>query len=127
MTNADRVTESALNRTFWLLRDTNSPHHGKWLGEDSLVANEELLLGRGYWYNGVGVDEFAWKESRPYANVFPSDKRPPAVTTMTWGPDGSEVTLTIATYGSTGEMLEIYYKDVSPTRSLDRMFHFVDR
>ena len=119
MTNADRVTESVLNRTFWLLHDTNSPNHGKWLDGDSLVANEELLLGRGYWYNGVGIDKFAWKESRPYADVFPADEQPPVVTAMTLGSDGSEVTLTIATYGSTGEMLEIYYKDVSPTGSLD--------
>ena len=119
MTNADRVTESVLNRTFWLLHDTNSPNHGKWLDGDSLVANEELLLGRGYWYNGVGIDKFAWKESRPYADVFPADEQPPAVTAMALGSDGSEVTLTIATYGSIGEMLEIYYKDVLPTGSLD--------
>ena len=89
MTNADRVTESVLNRAFWLLHNTNFLQDGKWLDEDSLVANEELLLGRGYWYDGVGVDEFAWKESRPYANVFPSDERPPAVTTMTLDTGGS--------------------------------------
>ena len=119
MTNADRVTDNVLNRTFWLLHDTNSPPDGKWLNEDSLVANEELLLGRGYWYNRVDAGGFSWNESRPYANMFPADERPPVVTAMTLGSDGSEVTLTIATYGSSGEMLEIYYQDVSPTGSLD--------
>lgn len=119
MTDADRVTESSVTGSLWLLRNTNSPNHGKWLDGDNLVANKELVWGRGYWYNRVGADELAWNEFRPYTNVFPSNELPPAVTAMTWGPDAAEITLTIATCGSMGEKLEIYFKDVSPTGSLD--------
>lgn len=117
--DADMITDVASNRNFWLLDDTNSANHWKWLDEDNVLANEFLTLGRGYWYNRRTTNEFTWSEPRPYADPFPRDNNPPCVTAMTFNAQGDQVTLCISARGVSGETLEIYYQDFSPTNAFD--------
>ena len=114
-TNADQATETTSNTISWLYVDTNSPLHEKWVLDTNTISSLELLLGRGYWYNRTGTNALSWNEARPYPNPFPSDGAPPFITNVTFNGAGDEATLSINTLGTTGEMIEVYYQDVSAT------------
>ena len=118
MTNADRITETPANQIFWLLDDPASSNHGLWLDENSLVAQEELLMGQGYWYFRSPTNYFTWTESRPYSNPFPTNQEPPVISAIHFDSASNEVSLYILTTGLVGT-LEIFTLDLAYTGSLD--------
>ncbi|NCC53442.1 MAG: carbohydrate-binding protein, partial [Spartobacteria bacterium] len=116
---ADQIIEPMAPNQFWLLDDPESPNHGMWLDQDNLLANETLIMGNGYWFNRVSSENFEWTEPRPYADVFPTDGTPPVIENMELNAAGTELTLTIATWGMPGELLDIFYQDLDETDSFD--------
>ena len=118
---ADEITdEHQSQQKYFLLDDSGSADHLKWLySANSVLANENLLMGRGYWYDRYLSTSFDWTESRPYADDFPSNGNPPLITNMVVNSAGDEVTLHIETTGATGEELDVFYQDVAETGSFD--------
>ena len=115
VTNADAVSDliGGDYAQAWLLDDTNSSNHGKWVDASTNLSDTALLVGRGYWYQRILTNSFDWQETRPYANYFPTNDNPPYVSSMTFNSNKDEVTLFIATTGEAGEKIDIYYQDLS--------------
>ena len=116
-TNADQVTDTLNSDIYWLLNDSGSPHHLKWLLGTNL-SNFALKPGEGYWYQHQGTNALSWSEARPYANPFVVSTNPPSVTGVAVDAGGSNVTLSISTTGATNETLDVLYQDVSRTSSM---------
>jgi len=114
-TNADEVTDTILDEQFFLFDngDTNHPAYRKWVDANTNIANVELLIGQGYWYNRRVTNALSWTEARPYADLFPANTNPPIVNAMSINAQGDEVTLEIEVTGESGELIEIYYKDLT--------------
>ena len=112
--SSDVITETVGNQYFWL---TNASPSSLWLDENNVLANEDLLMGRGYWYDRATSNSYMWTETRPYADVFPNNEDPPAITSVTFNASGDEATLYIDTWGSVSEVVEIFYQDVSQTNA----------
>ena len=111
--DADQIADPVGGATVWLLDDTNSPLHGRWVDANTNPSALELSLGRGYWYSHRSTG-FVWSAARPYADLFPGDDSPPRVACMAFIAQRDEVTLGIASAGA-GERLEIYFKDLGST------------
>lgn len=93
---------------------------GLWLDENNVLANEMLGLGRGYWYNRIHSNLFTWSETIPYPFVSPGNDDPPQVTKIApHVPQENEATLTVTAHGTPGEILEVYYQDISLAGSLN--------
>jgi len=80
------------------------------------IANVELLIGQGYWYNRRVTNALTWTEARPYADLFPANTNPPIVNAMSINAQGDEVTLEIEVTGESGE--PIHHGNSSPLNSL---------
>ncbi len=111
--DGDQVTDNASGLNYWLLSDTNSPNHLKWVGTNGVVSAQTLNTGAGFWYWRRGTNGFNWTESRPYADPFPVTQAPPAVQDIYPNAEGDELTLDIQATGADGELLEVYYKDLA--------------
>jgi hypothetical protein len=81
-----------------------------------------LELGKGYWCEVAGGAGMVWAEVSPYAtDMFPADNGTPQITGMSVIDGGSAVRLMIRCAGIKGEMLDIFYKDVSVTDRFDTL------
>ncbi len=119
MPDADRVSEliGGSYAQSWLLDDTNSPNHGKWVDPSTNLSETILLPGLGYWYERLSTNAFDWTEPRPYANPFPTNGNPPFVAAMAPNAAKDEITLLIGTSGDPGERLDVYYKDLAASNA----------
>lgn len=104
----------------WLLDDSSSPNHGKWIGSDGRPSTLWLGTGLGYWLNNKTTNDYSCTESRPYAAAFPSAGTPD-IESIEWIPGGSSgaVTLSILPPGGQGASLDLYCKDVPRTLATD--------
>ena len=95
------------------------PYSSAGVVPDSVSAN--FKMAGGYWVNNTASESTLWIESRPYANIFPAEGELPAITEIQVVPQKTAVSisLTIIPCGATGELLDVYYKDVVSTGQLD--------
>ncbi len=112
-TDGDQITDHTAGVSYWLLSDTNSPNHLKWVDTNGVASAITLDTGTGFWFWRRGTNGFDWTEARPYGAPFPVDTAPPAVQDMYPNAAGDELTLDIQASGETGELLEVYYKDLA--------------
>jgi len=80
------------------------------------AGSNTLLMAKGYWYENMSTGTCMWVEVRPYASAFPPEGTFPAITGIRIE-NGRKAVLTIECGAS--RKLDIYYKDFSPTGSLE--------
>lgn len=105
---ADRVTAGVLSNNFWLLEDAGSTNDGLWIDATGGVATQFLTMGLGFWYDRRSSNVMWWTETRPYGNAFSINL--PQVTEIAVR---SNTLLTIACSGETGEVLEVFWHNLS--------------
>jgi hypothetical protein len=111
--NPDLVSVHDPAADHWLLSSPGNPNDGKWLDANNNVSSVEFCLGTALWYDRKGAGSFTWTESRPYNNDFDVSPNAPALTNIAVNADLGEAILSISCTGSSGEILEIFYKDLS--------------
>jgi regulation of enolase protein 1 (concanavalin A-like superfamily) len=118
--DADIVGTATLDAEHWLLSDPSNPDDGQWL--DAALAIPSLLEfkpGRAYWYSRIPGTGFTWQALRPYGNPFNVGTGAPAIAGMTLNAAQDGMTLALSCTGATGEILEIFHKDLAENDSLD--------
>lgn len=103
---------------YWLYVEEGNASSGKWFDTDNLLANTYLAPGKGYWYNRQLTSSFYWSEIRPYENPFNVTGASPEITGVTPNQAMDQLTLSISCTGTTGETLEIFFKDIGENESL---------
>jgi hypothetical protein len=113
---ADQVTDLHFNTIAWLLANTNSMHHLKWLqaGTTNTLSTITLTPGEGYWYRRDGLSApLTWQQPIAYPDLFLSSTGTPAVTSIAVDDIAHTATLSIRASGAPGETLDIYFQDLA--------------
>ncbi len=102
---------------FWLYVESGQPNSGLWFDTSNNLASLLIPTATAFWYSGSGVSGFSWTENRPYLNPFNTAFNAPSITALTLNAALTELTITYSCTGTTGEVLEIFYKDIIDSQS----------
>ena len=83
------------------------------LGGAGEPAGDTLDMGKAYWYQHKGADRLVWTEVRPYEDIFPRNDLPPRIEAIRVTDSRDGVTLDIVCSGTDGELLDVFYQDVT--------------
>ncbi|OGV33635.1 MAG: hypothetical protein A2020_11115 [Lentisphaerae bacterium GWF2_45_14] len=114
----DVLSAVSPDASYWLYVEEGNASSGNWFDTNNVLANTYLTPGRGYWYNRQLTSSFNWSETRPYGNPFNVTGASPTITGMTLNQALDQLTLSISCTGESGEVLEIFFKDLSENDSL---------
>jgi hypothetical protein len=117
---ADWVVCPETQSTNWLFQSVGHAWHNQWLDSTGSLSETMLMQGRGYWYQRLPTNGFAWSVPRPFAvDAFSDSSNTPRILSIVPSPQLDAVELKLACTGQDGELIEIFFQDIEAEGSFD--------